>query len=221
MVVVQAPARGARASTEAGAIRDAHRRRRRRVTIAAVGVLAAAALAAAFGYLGTQRIRSRGAGAQRLAFERARLQQRAGGWHISPALEGGEYGWCVREAAGGASCATLPVETTIAERIAGTVAGRHFVPIGSIASTSGAGHEARPLETAILLDAQRPGARPAPIPGMAPIPRMHATFNAPADWDGDITAVRHGNAWLVVAGGSGLPQRLEVLRHLTATIRSR
>jgi hypothetical protein len=38
------------------------------------------------------------------------------------------------------------------------------------------------------------------------------------DWHGDITAVRHANAWLVVAGGSGLSQRIDVLRHLTASI---
>jgi len=75
-----------------------------------------------------------------------------------------------------------------------------------------------PLDAAILLDAEHPGRPPAPIPGMKPVPHTLGLFNAPGDFHGDITAVRHGDAWLVVAGGSGLPQRIEVLRHLTATI---
>lgn len=76
-----------------------------------------------------------------------------------------------------------------------------------------------PLETSILLDAQHPGAFRAAIPGMKPITGEPGLFWAPGDWHGEITAVRRGNAWLVVAGGSGLHQRLEVLRHLTASVR--
>jgi hypothetical protein len=75
-----------------------------------------------------------------------------------------------------------------------------------------------PLTAAILLDAQRPGRTPAPIPGMTPVAGAPGVFNAPGDWHGgDITAARRGNAWLVVARGSGLSQRIEVLRHLSAT----
>jgi hypothetical protein len=75
-----------------------------------------------------------------------------------------------------------------------------------------------PLETAILLDAQHPGRAPAPIPGMKPVDGAAGVFDAAGGWQGEIAAIRQRGAWLVVAGGSGLRQRLEVLRHLTATV---
>jgi hypothetical protein len=75
-----------------------------------------------------------------------------------------------------------------------------------------------PLETSILLDAQHPGAFPAAIPGMKPITGEPGLFWAPGDWHGEITATRNGNAWVVVAGGSGLHQREEVLGHLKASV---
>jgi hypothetical protein len=75
-----------------------------------------------------------------------------------------------------------------------------------------------PLETAILLDAQHPGSTPAPIPGMKPVPTAPGLFAAPGDPHGEITAARRGNAWLVVAGGSGPAQRITVLRHLRANV---
>ncbi len=61
-----------------------------------------------------------------------------------------------------------------------------------------------PLESAILLDAQHPGSAPAAIPGMTPVAGAPGLFNAPGGFDGEITAVRQPNRWLVVAGGSGL-----------------
>ena len=75
-----------------------------------------------------------------------------------------------------------------------------------------------PLQTALLVDAQHPGRPPAPIPSMAPISGAPGMFKAPGGWHGEITAVRHGNAWLVVAGGRGLSQRVQVLRHLSARV---
>jgi hypothetical protein len=75
-----------------------------------------------------------------------------------------------------------------------------------------------PLETAILLDARHPGRAPAAIPGMKPVAGSPGLFNAPGDWHGEITAARQQGAWLVVAGGSGLHQRIEVLRHLSASV---
>ncbi len=75
-----------------------------------------------------------------------------------------------------------------------------------------------PLDAAILLDAAHPGAVPAAIPGVTPVPAAPGFFNGPGDFKGELTATRHGNAWLVVAGGSGLAQRIEVLRHLTPII---
>jgi hypothetical protein len=78
-----------------------------------------------------------------------------------------------------------------------------------------------PLDVAVLLDAQHPGSAPGAIPGMKPVIGEPGVFEAPGDWQGDITALRHANAWLVVAGGSGATQRLEVLHHLTASISGR
>lgn len=76
-----------------------------------------------------------------------------------------------------------------------------------------------PLDAAILLDAAHPGTPPAAIPGLTPVRDEHGYFNGPGDFKGELTATRVGNAWLVVAGGSGVAQRMEVLRHLTATVR--
>ena len=76
-----------------------------------------------------------------------------------------------------------------------------------------------PLDAAILLDAAHPGIPPAAIPGLTPVSGQHGYFNGPGDFKGELTATRFGNAWLVVAGGSGLAQRIEVLRHLTPTVK--
>jgi hypothetical protein len=50
------------------------------------------------------------------------------------------------------------------------------------------------------------------------VPAVPGFFNGPGDFKGELTATRYGNVWLVVAGGSGLAQRIEVLRHLTPTV---
>jgi len=352
MVVAQAPETEAPTSTQAGAIADARLRqaRRRKRVAAAAAALAALGLLTAWLAIGasSKSTSSSGAHARLLAFERARQRARSGGWRISPALEGGSYGWCIREGdGGGGSCATVPTETTATRPSA-----KRSIPIGVLAGNTGNGREERitallssdvravladgrattvvthaqlpyglrlaqidlvrprygaptppllavgargarlgylgeepagsvtqirwwekpqrgasgpcrirasglaalepewghlaatikpyplkiigraffscadseyylhnwPLETAILLDAQHPGSAPAPIPGMKPMPDTAGLFSAPGDWHGDITAVRHGDAWLLVAGGSGLAQRVQVLRHLTADI---
>ena len=75
-----------------------------------------------------------------------------------------------------------------------------------------------PLDAAVLLDAAHPGSPPAAIPGLHPVPGHTGFFNGPGDFKGELTATRRGEAWLVVAGGSGLAQRLRVLSHLGATI---
>lgn len=77
-----------------------------------------------------------------------------------------------------------------------------------------------PLDAAILLDAAHPSGPPAPIPGLLPVPGAPGLVNGPGDFKGELTATRHSNAWIVVAGGSGLAQRITVLRHLTAAIRN-
>jgi len=75
-----------------------------------------------------------------------------------------------------------------------------------------------PLDAAILLDASHPGTAPVSIPGLTAVTREPGYFNGPGDFKGELTAVRRGDGWLVVAGGKGLEQRLEVLRHLTASV---
>ncbi len=75
-----------------------------------------------------------------------------------------------------------------------------------------------PLDAAILLNAKDPTGMAAPIPGLAALPGSPGVVNGPGDFKGELTAKRIGSAWLVVAGGSGLAQRLDVLRHLRASI---
>jgi len=77
-----------------------------------------------------------------------------------------------------------------------------------------------PLDAAILLDAQHPGIVPAAIPGLERLRRAPDIYNGHGDgFHGPETAIRKGDAWLIVAGGSGLGQREEVLRHLTTSVR--
>jgi hypothetical protein len=69
-----------------------------------------------------------------------------------------------------------------------------------------------PLTASVLLDARRPGSIPGAIPGAVTVAGYPRTVDVPR---GRLSARRVGNAWLVVDGGSGLVQRLEVLRALT------
>jgi hypothetical protein len=69
-----------------------------------------------------------------------------------------------------------------------------------------------PLDAAVLLDARQPGRTLGPIPDANPVPGHPAVVNvALGAGPGGLTAQRIGNAWLVVAGGASLAQRLEVL----------
>ena len=352
------------APPDAGAIREARtrqlRRRRSRYAGAAAFLALGAVIAWAAGGSGAKPSPA-GSRGGRAVFGHSRLRRVPVGWSISPALEGGSYGWCLQEGGGGASCATVPAETRGASggtRAIGSVAGvniskdgerftalvgsavrgvlangrpaalvvrarleyglrmvqidvrRHTAfptpgaaqapalpavaspsllatgnggrPLGYLGLETAAapridirwwakgqplpagpcqiraqglpalepewGHVVAriapyplkimgraffscidseyylhnwPLETSILLDAQSPGRPPAPIPGMKPVGGQNGLFNAPGGWHGEITATRHGNGWLVVAGGSGLAQRIEVLRHLRATVSAR
>jgi hypothetical protein len=98
---------------------------------------------------------------------------------------------------------------------AGTIIGRAFF---SCIDTEYYLHN-WPLDGAILLDASHPGRTPAPIPGLRAVTGEPGYFNGPGDFKGELTAVRRGDAWLVLAGGKDLEQRLEVLHHLTASVR--
>jgi hypothetical protein len=85
-----------------------------------------------------------------------------------------------------------------------------------------------PLQAGVLLDGRQPGQVLRPIPGARPVPGQPQMVNLPAGrvpWNYgspvtadspqfSLTAKRVGNAWLVVQGGSGLVQRLQVLNSL-------
>ena len=88
-----------------------------------------------------------------------------------------------------------------------------------------------PLQAAVLLDGHRPGRVLGPIPGARPVPgqpdmvnlplgRVPLNYDTPISADSpqlSLTAKRVGNAWLVVQGGSGLAQRVQVLSALRIT----
>lgn len=79
-----------------------------------------------------------------------------------------------------------------------------------------------PFDVAVLLDGHRPGQVLGPIPGARPVPGQPdivslATGQFPSSLfsrNFGVTAKRVGRAWLVVQGGSGLAQRLQVLNAL-------
>jgi hypothetical protein len=85
-----------------------------------------------------------------------------------------------------------------------------------------------PLQAAVLLDGHRPGQVLGPIPAARPVPgqpdmvnlplgRVPLNYDTPISADSpqfSLTAKRVGNAWLVVQGGSGLAQRVQVLKAL-------
>ena len=79
-----------------------------------------------------------------------------------------------------------------------------------------------PLQVGVLLDGHRPGQVLGPIPGARPVPGEPGMVNlATGQFPSSlftrnygVTARRVGNAWLVAQGGSGLPQRLQVLNAL-------
>jgi len=72
------------------------------------------------------------------------------------------------------------------------------------------------LRAGVLLDAHNPGGTLSPIPGASAVPGQPNTINVPLPGllPGAITARREGNAWLVVQGGRGETQRLQVLQAL-------
>jgi hypothetical protein len=88
-----------------------------------------------------------------------------------------------------------------------------------------------PLQAGVLLDGHRPGRVLGPIPGARPVPdhpdmvnlplgRFPLTYDTAISADSpqfSMTAKRVGNAWLVVQGGSGLAQRMQVLNSLRIT----
>ncbi|HSZ69802.1 MAG TPA: hypothetical protein VK756_05520 [Solirubrobacteraceae bacterium] len=73
------------------------------------------------------------------------------------------------------------------------------------------------LEAAVLLDAKHPGAPPAALPDMRPVPGAPGFLDRSGpsvSENEDLTARRVGNAWLVVQGEASVSQRVQALRAL-------
>ena len=71
-----------------------------------------------------------------------------------------------------------------------------------------------PVRAFIMLNAGDPSAPVAALPNFKPVAHAAGFFA-----EGGLTATRAGNVWLLVRQGRDLGQRIEVLRHLTATVR--
>jgi hypothetical protein len=69
----------------------------------------------------------------------------------------------------------------------------------------------------VLLDAAHPGATPARLPGIRPLPGHSGVFLV-AGAGGKELARRIPDAWLLVTQGGDLAQRLALLEHLRATV---
>ena len=74
------------------------------------------------------------------------------------------------------------------------------------------------VEAAVLLDAADPGARPANLPLMKPLPDHSGVFEAWPENNGPVLARRVPGAWLVVGEGRDLAERMLVLEHLRASV---
>jgi hypothetical protein len=69
-----------------------------------------------------------------------------------------------------------------------------------------------PLDAAVLLNAEHPGRSPGQIPSATPLAGHPDELDAElGNSSVSLTARRVGAAWLVVAGGRNLAQRLRVL----------
>jgi hypothetical protein len=72
-----------------------------------------------------------------------------------------------------------------------------------------------PVQAFVMLNAADPSGRAAEMPAFDPVPGIPGFFAE----GGTLTATRAGNAWLVVDEGNSLRQRIEVLRHLSASVK--
>jgi hypothetical protein len=71
-----------------------------------------------------------------------------------------------------------------------------------------------PLKAVLMLDAGNPSARATALPDFKPVRGAPAFFS-----EGGLTARRSGKAWLIVGQGSGLAERMNLLRHLSSTVK--
>jgi hypothetical protein len=87
----------------------------------------------------------------------------------------------------------------------------------SCASTEYRSQESQ-MTAAVLLDAEHPGSKPAPLPGMKPAVGHAGVFQAHGS-EGVLLGLRVPGAWLVVEeGGTDLQEPLTLLEHLHATV---
>jgi hypothetical protein len=94
----------------------------------------------------------------------------------------------------------------------GALVGHAFVPcIVTYFQLRGA-----PRRASVLLDAANPRSPAAALPNFRPVPGAHGFV-----YDGGLTAMRAGNAWLVAGQGHGSAQRVRLLRHLAVTVSAR
>ncbi len=103
------------------------------------------------------------------------------------------------------------VATSI-QSFTGQLVGHAFLPC---AATEYAFRD-MPVKAMIVLDAAQPASRAADLPSFHPVRRAPGMFAG-----GDLTAMRSGNAWLVVEQGRGPAERMLLLRHLRAAVRLR
>ena len=93
----------------------------------------------------------------------------------------------------------------------GRLVGHAFLPcIATVYELHG-----MPLSATMVLDTVNPQTRAAALPDFKPVPKMPGFFA-----QGGLTARRSGNAWLIAAQGTGMRQRVQLLRHLTAIVES-
>ncbi len=97
-----------------------------------------------------------------------------------------------------------------ASLIGGQIEGAAFLPCVSVE------YQLRgiPLQALVLLDAAAPGTRASALPDFKAVRGSPGFFD-----EGGLTARREGNAWLIVGQGSGVAQRVALLRHLTALVK--
>lgn len=74
------------------------------------------------------------------------------------------------------------------------------------------------LEANVVLSAAHPGTRPAPLPAMRPFDGHPGIVIGPGGIHGDVIARRTPHAWLLVAEGEDMRQRLTLLKHLHVVI---
>jgi hypothetical protein len=93
--------------------------------------------------------------------------------------------------------------------VGGQIVGHAFLPCVSVEYHL----QGMPLRGLVLLDAAHPCGRVAALPDFEPVSGEPGFVD-----EGGLTARRDGNAWLVVGQGSGVAQRVELLRRLSAFV---